>query len=84
MTTNQSSSLTPNITTISPETSPAFEELFHLTWNDILYNGGPATWTTRSSIRWLTISVCVIGFLGYLTGELLNVPFIENEICLKF
>ena len=44
----------------------ADDESNELTWNDILYDGGHATWTSRSSIRWLTISVCIIGILGKL------------------
>lgn len=40
------------------------EESFDLTWNDILYDGGLATGLTRSSFRWLTISVCLIGIIG--------------------
>jgi hypothetical protein len=42
------------------------EELFDVSWNDILYDGGLATWLTRSSFRWLTISVCLIGIIGKL------------------
>jgi len=40
------------------------EESFDLTWNDVLYDGGLGTWSTRSSFRWLTISVCLIGIIG--------------------
>lgn len=40
------------------------EESFDLTWNDILYDGGLGTWLPRSSFRWLTISICIIGILG--------------------
>jgi hypothetical protein len=42
------------------------QESFDLTWNDILYDGGLATWLPRSSFRWLTISVCLIGIIGRL------------------
>jgi hypothetical protein len=42
------------------------QEPFDLTWNDILYDGGLATWIPRSSFRWLTISVCLIGIIGKL------------------
>ncbi len=42
------------------------QESFVLTWNDILHDGGLATWTARSSFRWLTISVCLIGIIGKL------------------
>ena len=48
--------------------SHAPEESFDLTWNDILYEGGSATLTTRSSIRWLTVTVCLIGILGKWSG----------------
>ena len=46
--------------------SPAHsdEKLFELTWNEILYDGGLATWIPRSSFRWLTICICLIGVLG--------------------
>jgi hypothetical protein len=40
------------------------EESFDVSWNDILYDGGLATWIPRSSFRWLTISVCLIGIIG--------------------
>lgn len=40
------------------------QESFDLTWNDILYDGGLATWIPRSSFRWLTITVCLIGIIG--------------------
>lgn len=40
------------------------DELFELTWNEILYEGGLATWVPRLSFRWLTIAVCIIGILG--------------------
>ena len=46
------------------DVSNQLDESFDLTWNDILYDGGPATWTPRSSIRWLTVAVCIIGVLG--------------------
>ncbi|CAF1055926.1 unnamed protein product [Adineta steineri] len=42
------------------------DQTFDLSWNDILYDGGLATWLTRSSFRWLTISVCLIGIIGNL------------------
>ncbi len=42
------------------------EESFDVSWNDILYDGGLATWLPRSSFRWLTISVCIIGVVGKL------------------
>ncbi len=42
------------------------EESFHLTWNDILYDGGLASSIPRSSFRWLTIFVCLIGIIGNL------------------
>jgi len=45
---------------------PHTQESFDLTWNDILYDGGLATWLPRSSFRWLTISVCLIGIIGRL------------------
>lgn len=46
--------------------SPAHseEKLFQLTWNEILYDGGLAAWIPRSSFRWLTICICLIGVLG--------------------
>jgi hypothetical protein len=45
---------------------------FDLTWKDILYDDGPATSTPRSSIRWLTVIVCLIGVLG---KYMLNIIF---------
>ncbi len=56
------------------------QESFELTWNDILYDGGLATWTPRSSFRWLTISVCCIGIIGklkcYFLFRYLSINFI--------
>ena len=46
--------------------SDVVDDSIELTWNDILNDGGLATWTPRSSIRWLAISVCIIGILGKL------------------
>lgn len=40
------------------------DELFELTWNEILYEGGLATWVPRSSFRWLAISICLIGVVS--------------------
>jgi hypothetical protein len=51
---------------LTTESTPAIEESFDLTWNDIIYDGGLATWLPRSSFRWLTISVCLIGIIGKL------------------
>lgn len=42
------------------------QESFDITWNDILYDGGLGTWIPRSSFRWLTIAVCIIGIIGKL------------------
>ncbi|CAF1218901.1 unnamed protein product [Adineta ricciae] len=48
-----------------PENIPHhIEESFDLSWNDIIYDGGLATWLTRSSFRWLNITVCLIGIIG--------------------
>lgn len=44
--------------------SPPADESFELSWNDILYDGGLATWSTRASFRWLSIIVCLIGIIG--------------------
>lgn len=49
---------------VTVQSSPAIEEYFDLTWNDIVYDGGLGTWLPRSSFRWLTISVCLIGIIG--------------------
>ena len=50
-----------------PENIPHhIEESFDLSWNDIIYDGGLATWLTRSSFRWLNITVCLIGIIGKL------------------
>ncbi|CAF1146321.1 unnamed protein product [Rotaria sordida] len=48
----------------SSDLSSHIEESFDLTWNDILYDGGLGTWLPRSSFRWLTISICMIGIIG--------------------
>lgn len=48
----------------SESTTNSDDELFELTWNEILYDGGIATWVPRSSFRWLTICACIIGLLG--------------------
>jgi hypothetical protein len=40
------------------------DTLLQLTWNEILYDGGLATWVPRLSFRWLTICVCLIGIIG--------------------
>ena len=40
------------------------DEKFPLTWNEILYEDGLASWASRSSFRWLTITVCLIGVIG--------------------
>jgi hypothetical protein len=40
------------------------DELYELTWNEILHDGGLATWTPRLSFRWLTITICIVGVLG--------------------
>jgi len=40
------------------------DTLLQLTWNEILYDGGLATWVPRLSFRWLTICVCLIGMIG--------------------
>ena len=45
------------------------DELFELTWNEILYDGGLATWIPRSSFRWLTITICLIGVLGKISTK---------------
>lgn len=50
--------------TKSPILTNSDDELFELTWNEILYDGGIATWIPRSSFRWLMISVCIIGVIG--------------------
>jgi len=55
------------------------EESFHLTWNDILYDGGLASSIPRSSFRWLTIFVCLIGIIGRL-----NLFFNQVIIYIKF
>jgi hypothetical protein len=60
------------------------EESFDLTWNDILYDGGLATWLTRSSFRWLTISVCLIGIIGkfdlIFVIKLLDIKIYLNQV----
>jgi hypothetical protein len=48
------------------------EESFHLTWNDIVYDGGLGTWIPRSSFRWLTIFVCLTGIIGRLNSFFFN------------
>lgn len=48
------------------------EESFAISWDDILYDGGLATWVTRSSLRWLTIFVCLIGIFGNFKFIVLN------------
>ncbi len=55
-----------NIQSLSSQSSINYpdDKLFELTWNEILYDGGLAAWTPRSSFRWLTICICLIGFLG--------------------
>ena len=40
------------------------EESFDVSWNDILYDGGLATSGPRSSLRWLTVSISIIGIMG--------------------
>jgi hypothetical protein len=58
--TNRTSTKFPSLETlINPD-----DHLFELTWNEILYDGGLAAWTPRSSFRWLTIFFCSIGVLG--------------------
>ena len=60
----------PNLTNItkiessSEGLSHSNDESFDLSWNDIIYDGGLATWFTRSSFRWLNIIVCLIGIIG--------------------
>jgi hypothetical protein len=70
-------SSTTTVSTISPsDPHQHMEESFDLTWNDILYEGGLGTWTPRSSIRWLMISVCAIGVLGKIIILINKYPYI--------
>ncbi|UJR30604.1 hypothetical protein I4U23_018129 [Adineta vaga] len=62
--TNLNRTNTTKIPGLSEETSPPVEDIFDLSWNDIIYDGGLATWFTRSSFRWLNIAVCLIGIIG--------------------
>lgn len=58
--------------------SSHFDDIpFEVTWNEILYDGGLAAWVPRSSFRWLTICVCLIGVLGKLLLLLLLFLFIS-------
>jgi hypothetical protein len=65
-TTNMLINNTTDNKSLVSDLSNHMEELFDVSWNDILYDGGLATWLTRSSFRWLTISVCLIGIIGKL------------------
>lgn len=47
------------------------DENFELTWKEILHDGGLASWIPRSSVRWLTIVVCLIGVLGKLFRKIM-------------
>jgi hypothetical protein len=74
-----------NTKLLSSESLPHLDdELFELTWNEILYDGGLATWVPRSSFRWLTICVCIIGVLGknylFLINRLFTFVFIGNML----
>ncbi len=56
---------TTNNKLLTTDSIPHTEESFDsITWNDVIYDGGLATWTPRSSFRWLTISICLIGIIG--------------------
>jgi hypothetical protein len=56
--------LTSGIDSLSESLANSEDASFELTWNEILYDGGLATWVPRSSFRWLTIFICLIGALG--------------------
>jgi hypothetical protein len=51
------------------------DKLFELTWNEILYDGGLATWVPRVSFRWLSIGICLIGVLGKIDLFLIVIVF---------
>ncbi|CAF0826070.1 unnamed protein product [Adineta steineri] len=48
----------------STPTIDSFNTIHELTWNEILYDNGLATHVARSSFRWLTICICLIGIIG--------------------
>ena len=54
------------------------EESFAVSWDDILYDGGLATWLPRSSFRWLTIFVCLIGIFGKF--NIFSLTNMENDL----
>ena len=64
LTTTMSMNSTMKNKSISMNLTNSMEESFDVSWNDILYDGGLATWLPRSSFRWLTIFVCSIGIFG--------------------
>ena len=62
----EDSNLTKTQILLSQSAMNVDDALIELTWNEILYDGGLATWVPRLSFRWLTIFVCLIGVLGKL------------------